>query len=280
MKLLKIRNCLTIAVVAMASLLCSDTNAQQAWTPDYSPSCSEGGGCRHADDSLELIPYGQNYGYENEIGSARIPYRDSMRTPYQYRGGNLDSGYGSCGHGGSCSRSQANQRNDRSPYSESSVRCPYEQRQLEQANYDQRFMYDDRESYRDGNAGGSNYERGSSSWGSNSDPNYTISDRRNFDDYSQAPADRRPELLNIPSVELDRRFGKNERNQQVNPLAVPPTSTRIIPPPELPPQPLASNSRSPRQQLLPPTNFPSSRNSGQSHAGHDHSGHDHSGHNH
>jgi len=120
----------------------------------------------------------------------------------------------------------------------------------------------------------------SSSWDSNSDPNYTIPDRRNFDDYSQAPADRRPELLNIPSVELDRRFGKNERNPQVNPLAVPPTSTRIIPPPELPPQPLASNSRSPRQQLLPPTNFPSSRNSGQSHAGHDHSGHDHSGHNH
>ena len=77
MKLLNIRICLTIAVVAMASLLCSDANAQQAWTPDYSPSCSEGGGCRHADDSLQLIPYGQNYGYENEIGSVRIPYRDS-----------------------------------------------------------------------------------------------------------------------------------------------------------------------------------------------------------
>jgi len=198
-----------------------------------------------------------------------------MRTPYQYRGGSLDSGSGSCGYGGNCGRSHANQRSDRSRYSKFSGRCPYEREQYEQAAYDPRFRYDG--SSPSGGYGGREYGNGQ---GSNSDPNYSIPKRRNFDNYSQAPADRRPELLSIPSLERENSFGRNERHPQANPLNAPPTSTQIIPPPELPPQPLASNSRSPNRQLLPPTNFPSSRNSGQSHTGHDHSGHDHSGHNH
>lgn len=273
MKLTKIKFCAAITAITFVSGLALNANAQSTWNPGYSSQCSELGGCQHGDDSLELIPFGRSYGYEDNSG--RIPYRDSFRVPYQSSLGDYSGG---CGYGGSCSQSRRPQADSRyygSLQSSDAVRCPYQQRQFAQANFDPRLTYGSQSPYRRSYEGNPNIDTRPSYSSPHSAPS-----QRSFQGFQQAPADRRPELRDSPSFVPESSYRRNERQPQSRTLTVPPTSTQIMPPPQLPPQPSAAKSRQSRPQLLPPTIVPNTKRPDQNHAGHDHSGHENCDHNH
>ena len=249
-------NISSVAIATMIGLLAGEANAQQAWTPGYSPSCSDQGGCRYGNDSVELIPYDSSYEHGNRAVYSGNPYRDSVRAPYE---NGFDQYTGGCGFGSNCGRSSPS---DADPYYDGASRfdmasrCPYEQRQLEQSN-------DDLRSRTDGYEGNPNFD---------TRPNYPAPNRGNLFSNQTVPADQRPELRSSPSFSPNDGLAGNEYRPQSNSMNVPPTSPQFMTPPPLPPRQSASVPRQNLSPLLPPTTSPELS---ADHAGHDHSGHNH-----
>ena len=260
----------------------NDLAAQEYWGGGYSASCGERGGCHRGSDSygnrpIEFIPYGQNANYQFN----RLPYQAGF-------GYGADNYYqdGGCDHGGSCNQDYQRPQVDRGYGMQSLAceggRCPYEQNQHENHSHAQNdFPSQIRPGY------GSNYSSNFDSSNYGYSPSYSAPAIRQ-PEYRQSPADLRPQLR-APAFNPQSGFAANSRNEPNGFPSIPPTSSRMTAPPQLPPQPnsgsqngyqgngFQSKVRSDVPQLLPPTsNAATQRNQ----ASDDHSGHDHAGHNH
>ena len=262
------------AIIAIFwALQSTDLNAQE-YGYGYSSSCSERGGCHYGDyDSIELIPYGNSNYRQN-----RMPYDAGFQYGSSVASGEFANGCPACGYGRTAARNSyraqlySNYPNDSGACT--GGRCPFEQegryqkRDLgsEYANYQSTFR-DQRPQSNFGPSRNEYYQA----------PRSGIPTREDL-----APADTRPRL-NAPSYSQGSNFG-GSRFESNELQGVPPTSTRITPPPVLPPQPLSRDqqNRDPRfdsgasinrlPQLLPPTNPSQKSGSGTDSCG---CGHDH-----
>ena len=275
----RINACAAIAAITFLFTITLDAKAQQGWNPGHPSSCSDGG-CQHGNESLELIPYGQSF----ESASQRIPYRDSYRMPYTYDSrleqydscrapyqGNYADYRGSGCEDGSCRQShqpRGDQYAARSRRGCSSGNCPYERQQFEQESYQARRAYGNQLPYRSGYENKSDFDARRSYVDV-----YPTPRPRSFEGYQRTPADRRPELRTSPGFQPENNYRPIEPQQQRRSLTAPRTTTQIMPPPELPPQPSAFRQNSP--QLLPPTSRPNASQSTQNHAGCESCNHDH-----
>ena len=261
------------AIIAIVGALqTADANAQQ-YGYGYSSSCSERGDCHYGNnDSIELIPYGTANFRQN-----RMPYDAGFQYGSSVASGEFANGCPSCGYGRTDARNSYRAQQYSNYPNETGActggRCPYEQGRYQErdlgseyANYQSRF--------RD--------QRPQSSFGSQRNEYYQsprsgIANRVDF-----APADT-PPRLNAPAYSPSSNFdGSRFESNELQ--AVPPTSTRMDPPPALPPQPLSRDQRNrdPRfdsdasvnrlPQLLPPTNprQKSRAATGSCQCGHDH----------
>ena len=261
------------AIIAIVGALqTADANAQQ-YGYGYSSSCSERGDCHYGNnDSIELIPYGTANFRQN-----RMPYDAGFQYGSSVASGEFANGCPSCGYGRTDARNSYRAQQYSNYPNETGActggRCPYEQGRYQErdlgseyANYQSRFR-DQRPQSSFGPSRNEYYQA----------PRSGIPTREDL-----APADTRPRL-NAPSYSPGSNFG-GSRFESNDLQAVPPTSTRITPPPVLPPQPLSRDqqNRDPRfdsgpstnrlPQLLPPTNPGQKSGSGTDSCG---CGHDH-----
>ena len=240
------------AVIAIVwALQATNVNAQE-YGYGYSSSCSERGGCHYGgNDSIELLPYGNANFRQN-----RMPYDASFQYGSSLTSGEFANGCPSCGYGRNDARNSYRAQQYLNPNETGTCtggRCQYEQGRYQErdlrseyANYQSRF--------RD--------QRPQSNLGSPRNDYYQSHRSRipNREDF--APADI-PPRLNAPAYPPGSNFdGLRFESNELQ--AVPPTPTRINPPPALPPQPLSrgQQNRDPRfgsdtsvnrlPQLLPP----------------------------
>ncbi len=280
---------LIINAVAICTLIAgasnNDLTAQEYWG-GYSAACGERGGCHreaeiYGNRSLELIPYGQNASYQ----SNRLPYQAGFGASNYYQDGG-------CGHGGTCNQSYQRSQVERGYGMQSQAceggRCPYEQNQHENHSHAQHDIPSQMRPGYGYNYGSDNFD--SSNYGYSQSYSAPATRRP---EYRQSPADLRPQLR-APAFNPQSGFAANSRAEPNGLHSLPPTSSRITAPPQLPPQPNSSSQNSYQgngfkskvrtdvPQLLPPTNAAGTlqKQAKDDHAGHDHSGHDHAGHNH
>ena len=283
---------LTISAFAICMLIIGTSNndltAQESWLGDYSASCGEQRGCDHesasyVNHSLESMPYGRNANYR----SNRLPYQ--ARFGYGTNNYFQDSG---CGHDGSCNHGYQPSKVERGygmqSQSRESGRCPYEQNQHENHSHVQNDFPSRMGPGYSSNYGSNNFD--SSNFGYSQ--TYSTPATRQ-PEYRQSPADLRPQLR-APAFNPLSSFATNSRSESNGMQSAPPTSSRIIAPPQLPLQPTAGSRNGDQgiesqsqvstdfPQLLPPTNAPGTQRKQaiDDPTGHDHSGHDHAGHNH
>ncbi|QEG22077.1 hypothetical protein [Mariniblastus fucicola] len=267
----KLNNAFAIIAIVGAFQL-ADAKAQQ-YEYGYSSSCSERGGCHYgANDSIELIPYGNTNYRQN-----RMPYDAGIQNGSSVASGEFANGCPACGYGRTNARNSYRAHQYSNYPNETGAcaggRCPYEQGRYQEqdlraeyANYQSRF----REQRPQSGFGPSRNEY----YGA---PRSGIPAREDL-----APADTRPRL-NAPSYSPDSNFG-GSRYESNNLQAMPPTSTKITPPPALPPQPSSRNQQNPGPRFdsdasinrlppfLPPTNpgQKSGSATGNCQCGHDH----------
>lgn len=258
------------AIIAIVwAIQSTDVNAQE-YGYVYPPDCSQRGSCHYGgNDSIELIPYGNTNYRQN-----RMPYDAGFQYGSSVASGEFANGCPACGYG----RTDARNSYRAQPYSNyrnnsgacTGGRCPYEEKGRDlgsaYANYQSTFR-DQRPQSNFGQSRSEYYQA----------PRSRIPTREDW-----APADTRPRL-NPPSNFRGTNFG-GSRFEPNELQGVPPTSTRITPPPVLPPQPLSRDQRNrdPQfdsgasfdrlPQLLPPTNPSQKSGSGTDSCG---CGHDH-----
>ena len=259
-----------VAVIAIVwAIQATNVNAQE-YGYGYSSSCSERGGCYYGNnDSIELIPYG-NASYRQN----RLPYDAGFQYGSSVAGGEFSNG---CGYGGTGGRNSYRAQQYSNYPNETGActggRCPFEQRPYQERDLGSEFAsYQLR--FRD--------QRPQSSFGPPRNEDYQAPRSGIPTREDLAPADRRPRL-NSPSYSPGSNFA-GSRFESNELQAVPPTSTKITPPPVLPPQPLSRDQqrRDPGfdsgvsinslPQLLPPTNPGQKSGSGTDSCG---CGHDH-----
>ena len=244
--------------------LASKTHAQQNWERGYSPACSERGGCSHGHDTLELIPYRSNSGYQDNrqtLGSNGYDYDNRLRSLYQAG----VAPYPGC-NGGCCGS------------------CTNEVNPASQRRFDDRGNgYDNRQSPSNMYPYGSEYGGGQE---------YSAPARQRFESYQSTPADQPPSLSPSSYAPLSNNAANNNGPFSNSFGSDFQRSTQRMQPPFQPSQ-TATNSRgiqsgqptyqaTPQMlsQMLSRTKPPIFQPATNAPAEHDHTGHDHAGHSH